>query len=331
MTFQHIGEAANRVVDNITPRQAHIERISIVDREQWLALRRNDVTGSVAGALLGVHEYETEYGLWMSKTGKVPEDNEQTSAMERGQLLEPVAIELLRRRKPHWNIEYPVGHYYRDPAARLGCTPDAFATVGVDLGIVQIKSVEQSVFRRKWRAESGEIECPLWIAVQAMVEAELTGAKWACVVALVVGYGLDLHVVEVPLIPSVMARLKEKVAEFWRSVETDIPPEPNYAKDHALIAGLYGTDTGATIDLSGENQLPELAAEDRRLAGEIKEKAERRKAIKGELLFKMGEAAIATMNGKIFATARTVHRSPYQVSASSFRDVRFKPNRESTP
>lgn len=309
----------------IRPSIEQFEVNAASDRAAWLALRSQDVTASVAGALLGVHEYETAYGLWAAKSGLLPQEEGESGPMRRGRLLEPVAVALLAEERPTWTVT-PGRHYYRDPEARIGGTPDCFA-VDPDrdgFGIVQIKSVESGIFRRKWKQEGGAVEPPLWIAVQAIVEAYLTGATWACVTPLVVGFGLDLPVIEIPLTSGVIDRLKEVVAEFWRRVDTKDAPDVDYARDGALLAQLYGVDDGSTIDLTGWNSGPVLAEEDARLAAEIKERTERRKAIKAEIVDRMGAAAVATLDGEVFATAKTINRKAYSVAASSYRDVRIK-------
>lgn len=300
-----------------------VERIRISGRNQWLALRQQDVTASVAGALFGVHEYQTALGLWMLKSGRVCEDAEETPPMRRGRLLEPVALQLLAEERPDWSTAR-VEHYYRDPAARLGATPDAFAIRDGKLGVIQIKTVEAGVFRRKWTGEDRAIEPPLWIAVQALVEAALTGASWAAVVALVPGFGLDLHVLDVPLTDGLLDALKAKVAEFWASVDKGEPPPADYARDGAMLAALYAQDAGKTIDLTGDNRLAELAMQDAASATAIKEHQVRRAACKAELIDKMRGASVALFNGAVFATAKTVHKKPYAVAASSYLDVRFK-------
>ena len=309
----------------IRPKVEQFDVNASSDRAAWLALREKDVTASVAGALLGVHEYETAYGLWAAKSGLIPQEEGESGPMRRGRLLEPVAVALLTEERPTWTVT-PGARYYRDPEARIGGTPDCFA---VDperegFGVVQIKSVESSIFRRKWKQEDGTVEPPLWICVQAIVEAYLTGATWACVTPLVVGFGLDLPVIEIPLTPGIMDRLKEVVAEFWRRVEARDPPDVDYARDGALLAQLYGADDGSTVDLSGWNAGPVLAEEDARLAAEIKERTDRRKAIKAEIIDRMGAAAVAMIDGEVFATARTVNRKPYAVAASSYRNIRIK-------
>ena len=302
-----------------------IEVIAISSREQWLSLRKQDITASVAGALLGVHEYTTPYALWASKTGHIEEEVDETPAMRRGRRLEPIALEELSDLRPTWAVKAS-RFYYRDPAARLGATPGAFASCPErGLGIVHVKTVERMIFRKKWRdAETGEIELPLWIAVQAIVEAHLTGAKWACVVATIVGHGIDLEIIEVPIHAGVIERVRTAVRDFWEMVARGETPAPDYGRDGAIIERLFRTDDGGTLDLTTDNALPALLAERERLSDE-KSAAERRlKEIKAEILAKIGSATFAEVAGGRLITAKTVHRKGYVVNASSYRDVRIK-------
>lgn len=298
-----------------------IERISITSREQWLGLRKQDITASVAGALLGVHEFTTPYALFALKSGAIQEDPEETGPMKRGRLLEPVAVQLMREQQPSWSISR--GEVYlRDGAARLGATPDVFVEDPVrGPGVVQIKSVEASIFRKKWKGEDGELSPPLWVAVQGILEAHLAGAKWAAVAPLVVGFGVDLPIIDIPIHAGVIDRLKVETAAFWQRVEAGEPPPADYARDGEIIAKLYASDNGQSIDLSGDNHLPELLAEDETLGEQLSSAGKRRKEIRAEVLAKIGAATAATCPGWS-VSAKTVHRKPYSVAASSYRDIR---------
>jgi len=44
-----------------------IEHLHVPDDASWHAARAQDVTASVAAALLGVHEFETPLSLFMAK------------------------------------------------------------------------------------------------------------------------------------------------------------------------------------------------------------------------------------------------------------------------
>ena len=273
-----------------------IERIAIESREQWLACRSQDVTASIAGSLLGVHPYSTAYGLWLLKKGLIQEDPEEAGPMRRGRLLEPVAVQMLREDRPDWTIEeYPIGYYYRDPAVRIGATPDVFAmNEHGKPGIIQLKSIEPSVFRREWKTESGMVEPPLWIVVQAILETYLTGREWAAVAPLVVGFGTgDCRSSIFRSTPASSSASRSRSISSGRRIERGENYPADYARDGSLIARLYPKDNGIEIDLSGDNALPEYvdlleSARSRKKTAETDEKT-----AKAAISERMGEAAIA--------------------------------------
>ena len=322
LTFEPIGAIAARIVAGLTP--PRVEKIHVGDRTQWLALRRKDVTASVAGALLGVHPYQTAYGLALEKTGRADEGEAENGAMRRGRLLEPAALAALGEDRPDWTIT-PMGRtYYRDASARIGATPDAFARAPdrPGFGIVQVKTVAEPIFGSKWRVD-GEVTLPLWIAVQANVESYLAGADWACVAAMVVGYGLDVHVIDVPLHPRLMMRVRDEVRAFWAILDAGQMPDPDYARDGEAIARAYADAIpGTVLDLSGDNELPGLLAEREAIKAARADHDERLKVIEAEIKAKIGDAETAILPGWRI-THKTTHRKGYAVAPTTFRALRI--------
>jgi hypothetical protein len=53
--------------------------------------------------------------LWALKSGRVAAGAEETAAMIRGRLLEPVALDLLREQRPGWEITQPSAYYRSMP------------------------------------------------------------------------------------------------------------------------------------------------------------------------------------------------------------------------
>jgi predicted phage-related endonuclease len=306
-----------------------IERIPIdtgspEGRAQWLALRDKDITASMAATLLGVHPYITPFSAFLLKSGKISDDPEESPALRRGRLLEPVAIQMLREDYPNWIDTASPNAYYRDPEIRLGATPDVTAfDPQRGLGVVQIKTVEPSIFRKQWRDESGEVSPPLWIAVQALIEAHLTGAQWAAVAPMVVSFGIDMPLIEIPLHAGVIDRIKAEVVAFWDRIARNDPYEPDYTRDGEALAKLYGAADGSTVDLRHDNELPTLAAEDQVLATEIRERKARRDEIRAAILAKIGSASRAIFQGGVI-TAPTITRKAYSVAAASYRNISIK-------
>lgn len=304
---------------------AKIERIKIASRDQWMALRAKDVTASAAAALLGIHPYQTAYGLWALKTGLISDDAEETPPMKRGRLLEPLAVQILREEYPNWTFsDHPIGLYFRDPVARIGATPDLFARDETGRWtVVQIKSVEANIFRQQWKDEDGNVSPPLWIAIQALIETSLTGFERAMVAPLVVGHGVTLPLIEIPLHAQIIDRIKNEVDVFWRLVEEGRTPEPDYGKDGALLEQLYAPD-GAIVDLSADNHVPELVAEREALAPQKTAIEKRQKEIKAELLHRLGTASAGRLLDGRFLTAKHVNRAGYTVEPTSYIDLRIK-------
>jgi YqaJ-like recombinase protein len=298
----------------------------IENNAQWHALRRNVVGASEAGALVGVHEYLSYFALWARKSGKLPpiEDN---PAMERGRRLEPVAIDLIRDRFPQWNIVVPHEHY-ADQQFGVGATPDLFAhdeTRGT--GVIQIKSVAPSVLRRGWRGESDAIAPPTWIGIQARMEAYLTGADWAAVAALVVDHEIDLHVIEVPMHRAVVETIRTEALRFWEMVFSGRQPDPDYARDGELIRAMLKKDDGSEIDLSGDNELPDLLDQRETVMALAKQYEEEARTINARLLHRLGNAASGRLKDG-YISAKTINRPAYQVKPSSYRQLRVVRDKE---
>lgn len=324
-TFTSLGAAAARVVDNLAA-PAGVERFPVKDRTSWLALRKEDVTASVAAALFDAHEYTTHYELWALKKGLLQEDPEETPPMVRGRLLEPVAIKLIAERNTAWAVHQPQA-YYR--GKRVGCTPDLFATdpLRKGFGVVQIKTVEPSIFRKKWRSEDGAVEPPLWIAIQALVEAKLTGAAWASVAAMRVGHGLDLDIIDVPLHDGLWARLGQEVTAFWRSVESGHPPAADYSRDGDIIAALYPPKHDLPpIDLSTDNRLPDIVAEREELMARTRVDEKRKKEIDAEITEKLAGHSIGVLadGTKILRTMQERNYKARDAYTISFPQIKIK-------
>lgn len=299
----------------------NVQILTPKDRAAWLKARSHDVTASAVGALFGCHDFLTRYELAMLKSGRIKEDPTETPAMRRGRLLEPVAVQLIRETNPTLQITHnSENRYWRDAEARLGATPDVLAKCPVrGPGIIQIKSVGEGAYRRKWLVE-GEPEAPLWIALQATLEAHLTGARWAAVAPLVVGYGVECPLIGIDLLPGVVDAIRARVAEFWAQVDADEIPEPDPERDGALIDCLhaYG-DPLEEVDLSTDNRIPELIAEAQAARADLKVAQARISAAEAEIKAKMGLAEVAHLGMGRRITWKTRRRAGFTAPPTNFR------------
>lgn len=312
-----------------------IKRFKPKDRQEWLALRAQDITASTISVLFGANPYQTVAELWAEKTGKLKRQTDETPAMRRGRLMEAPAVQILREERPGWKIQH-VGSsniYYRDTAARLGATPDVIVEApDRGKGVVQIKSVDRGVFKRDWHTEEGLLDVPLQHALQATLEAYMVGGTWAAVGAQLFGFGgLDLELIEIPLIPGVVDAMKAKAAEFWALVQSGKEPPLDFARDGDLIARMYpGSADDVTIDLSTDNRVAELLALRENFMAQKKSAEADLETIKAEIAAKLGDATVATLPEGRRMTYRIEPRKGYSVEPSEPRIMRFPQARRIT-
>ena len=274
-----------------------VECILPTDRENWLKLRRDFVTASVAGALLNCHPYTTAYQLWALKTRRIEESTEENEAMRRGRLLEPVAVQMLREERPTWTVDYRADNaFYCDRELRLGATPDAFA-YRPDMdgrGIVQFKTSSEEAFRSGWLdPETRDVEVPLWIAVQAIVEAKMTGAEWAAVAVLVVGRGIRMEVIDIPLHENVWSVLLLAVKEFWAVIAAGEHPPIDWDRDGSAVLDVNRWAEAKRIDLTDDETVDVFASDLEDTRTKRREMQKREDVLRAQILYAMGSAEIA--------------------------------------
>jgi hypothetical protein len=299
-------------------------------RAEWLTLRQGFTGCSEVAALVNCHPWMTVAQLWARKSGRLDPEPEN-SAMRRGKYLEAVALTMLADEHPDWTIRpnpIPGGNFLTDAESRLCATPDAYATVPGDdsrlgMGIIQVKSVEPRSFKREWINAEGDIEPPLHVTIQTLMEMHLTGCEWGVVAALVVDSGIALHVLPVPHIPGLVERLVEANLDFWQHITTGVRPPLDYGRDLDLIARLNPAQSDKTLDLSGDNEFIHAVNEHASCAHDIGLLIKRKARSEAIIRDKLGDASGAEA-GDWFVSSRVVNRSAYQIAATSYRQLKVR-------
>lgn len=309
-----------------------IQSIPITSREQWLALRKQDVTASVVGALHGLHPYTSRLRLYKEKQGADLGEVKVNVRMRRGLRIEKAIAAMVMEDYPAWRAT-PANVYLRDPDLRLGATPDFYieADDELGLGVLQTKNVGYRAFKSGWMDDDGSLMVPAWIVLQTTTEMMLSGAEWGAVAAFIDNehnpLEQDLFVFRLERHPAGEARILADVATFWRDVADGNEPDVDAKLDGELVKLLYPTsDELISVDLSGDNYLPAaLAARAEAKARIVSDEAfidEVDTYLKG----KMGAAEIAFLNG-FTVTLKTINKKSYTVPATSYRQLRVKDHR----
>ena len=209
--------------------------------EQWIEARRGSIGGSDASAIVGLNPYMTQFELWASKRGMIPEKPEN-EAMRLGHDLE----EYVARR-----FEEASGKRVRRENAILRNDVQTFAHANIDRRIVgelaglECKTTSALNMRR---FEGGNY--PATYYVQCQHYMMVTGwPKWYLAVLIL---GRDFLWFEIERNEDDIAALAEAEAAFWQLVQDGKEPEADgSASCTEVLSQLYSrAEPETTADLT---------------------------------------------------------------------------------
>lgn len=265
--------------------------IPFTTEEAWLEHRMKDVTSTEVSALFGFSPYMTAYELWHQKkngTYVKLEDNQRMKWGRRQQ--DSIAAGIAEDNG--WQIR-KMTEYIRDDELRAGSSFD-FA-IGED-GLLEVKNVDSLVFKNEWEETESGISAPLHIEAQLQYQLMVSGREYAYIGALV-GGNRDV-LIKRTRDEAVIQAIRDRVAAFWDSIESNTPPSPDFKEDADFIGKLFGyAEPGKVINVVDNVGITALAKEYRDLGEQVKTATERREAIKAELLTVVGDAEKITGDG----------------------------------
>lgn len=297
-----------------------VESLNYASRDQWLALRGEDVTASEAGALWpDRHKYTTRRRIYVQKL--YGETDEQSAIMRRGKIMEPAVAEALAVDcgwTPRRCQSYLRGRA-ADPLVRLGATRDYMldevpaadllahektrasalaggleARMGEDLSlVVECKNLDPGVHAREWGDGP-----PVYTVVQAATQALLADADGALVAALLENRSRDLLLYYVPRDPAFELCLVQEVREFWRAFQAGDEPGVEAGDNEHMTDYYPGSRDEEVCNLSAQaGAWTPLADERERL--KLSQKTMQRRIDEIEALFKdsLGTAARGILPG----------------------------------
>ncbi|KKK48976.1 hypothetical protein LCGC14_3139720, partial [marine sediment metagenome] len=231
------------------------------DKSEWLKERQTGIGGSDAAAILGLSPYRSPLDVWQEKTGPVFE-LEDTPAMKRGRVLEPVAAEAYVeetgckiRRQPlrrHRELNFMISNVDRQVLA---------GTAGVDSpGTLEIKCPGLKVLADV--KAHGLVD---YMTVQLMHYLAVTGYDWGSF-ALFNAENWELIHFDLEADQDFIGMMMEKEADFWNSyvVPQVSPPEEVDAVEVPEVEGelkiMEGPDwLKAARDLQEAKELQDAA------------------------------------------------------------------------
>lgn len=315
--------------------------VSYDTHEEWLALRAEDMTSSEVAALFGHSPYSTRLELWLSKRNKQALGISETERMFWGNQLEaPIAqglaamygltVEPLKVYMRHPNVPRMGSSFdfrvvacdpekawpeHRETAERIAALVEAHGW-----GLFEIKNVDSLMARRTWDRDGDMTEAPMHIELQVQHQISVSQRGFALIGALTGGNTAVLEVRERD--DEAVEAIEAGVVEFWRSVDADDQPSPDYERDLATVRGLYEPDADAELEDEQEKALLDLLPEYDAIATEMRDLEKRKKALQARLFDSLRTVEKAEV-GEFRISAKTVNRKGYTVEPRSYRDLRI--------
>ncbi|MHB1098131.1 MAG: YqaJ viral recombinase family nuclease [Burkholderiales bacterium] len=203
--------------------------------------RKGGIGGSDAPAIVGLSPYKSAFQLFLEKRGEAPEEEEETLAMELGNILEEPVAQLYAKK---------TGRQIRRHPTRV--SPDhPHMLVNVDRiivndvrgpGYLEIKTTND------WsgRGIQGIDDLPDHFYIQGQHGLAVTGWDWMSF-AILIG-GRRFVWCDINRNDDVITELIRQEGEFWERVQTGNPPPiDGSARTGELLKKLYPSDTGKTL------------------------------------------------------------------------------------
>ena len=268
-----------------------IEIITPESEQHWHELRAQDITSTDCAALFGMSPYCTPFELWHRKREATTIQIEDNERMCWGRRLE-AAIAYGIAEDEGWQVR-PFKVYVRDPEYRIGASFD-FEVVGHPdgQGLMEIKNVDRLVYMKDWQDD----EAPPHIEIQAQHQLAVTGYDWTLIAALVGGN--TPAKLRRKRDDEVVAAIRAKAREFWRSIEDNKPPSPVFPEDAAMVVRMHQfAEPGTLADLRKNPMATELATA-YKVAGDAEKAAnDAKQSAKAELLLLLGDREKALLDG----------------------------------
>lgn len=258
------------------------------NQEHWLAMRKQDVTSTESACLFGESPYMTHFDLWHRKRSGVVPEFKTNERMSWGNRLESAIAHGIAEEQG-WEIK-PMKEYFRDSSLRMGSSFDFVITNLGEPVHLEIKNVDYLAFRDGWlEHDDGSIEAPIHIELQVQHQMAVSGFKRAFIGAFIGGNrGV---VIERLRDEDVIAAIKAKVADFWRTVDANEEPDPVMPGDAEVIIRLNQyAKPGKILSADGDETLRELLLEYKAAAKAEANAKEDKDVAKAKIFTHIGDA-----------------------------------------
>lgn len=332
-----------------------IKRHSLLprNRDEWLALRKQDVTSTEVSALFNESKYMTAYELACLKAGDIEDQFQPNERSEWGQDLEASIAKAVARK---YGVRVrKKNEYMRLPDVRAGASFDfeifgktrikngeiiddyrlRTAQIMGGRGLLEIKNVDSLIFKNEWEVGT-EPQAPPHIEIQLQHQLMVSGYTWGVIAALVGGN--KLHLITRYADEAVHLKMQKRITNFWADLTNGVYPPITMPDDAWVIKKIYShAEPGKLLDARGDkvpNGMLDLIARYEQCARIEKKIKDRKSTAQAELLRMIGDhervlTDVATISCNMVAGGEvTYFREPYRYWKVTPKKLSPKPQKE---
>lgn len=285
--------------------------IPITSQEQWHQLRAGVLTSTDCATLFNLSPYQTIFELWHRKKDGLIVSFDENQRMKWGNRLES-AIAFGVAEENNWVVSSMKDFYIID-GLRLGSSFDFF--IQDREAILEIKNVDGLIYRNNW----DEDEAPYHIELQVQFQMLVSGYKRAYICALVGGN--ELKLIERTADEDIQQEILRRAADFWKSIEDNIEPKPDYEKDAEYIIKLNQFAEPNKIYAGDLTELADISMKYNDISKQIEDLKTKKEGLKARIFEIMGDAE-KVRDRKFSISAGVTGPSEVSYTRSSFRNIR---------
>jgi len=294
------------------------EFVAAANTPEWYAARNSGIGASEIAAVCGLSQYQTPLHVYERKVGHLPEEDE-SDAMRRGKLLEPVVIAEWCHETGGEVIQAPVPMLRHPEHPWRLATLDATVRYRTPYEALECKSANWRLKDQWGDVESDEV--PTEYLCQCQWQMHVTSID-VCNLAVLFS-AEEFRTYRIERNDSFIEELARAASEFWRRVELRDPPEPSWDHDRTpeLVNLLHGTvSDGVIVDLTDTSR--DSWAQYEALGQQIREFEKQRSELKARVLHEIGDHSGGDLGDGRFVRRKVTLRKGYTVEPTEYVDVR---------
>lgn len=283
------------------------------ERGAWLAWRKQGIGSSDAAAIAGLDPYRGPMSVWLDKTGRLPDHDEESEWMRWGRLLEDAITA---------EFEYRTGLFVRQRQAFISHPERPWMRATVDGLVADLPPGLQSdrdapLGLAEWKTVAGfksdawaDGALPDHFRIQVLHQLVVTGLQHAWVAVLFGGQRLEIREVEYD--EEDAAALVALEEAFWQRVIDDVPPGGDGTDGSTeALRDAYADGGGGSVQLADD--VEQLIQERVQAKADEKAAAKRAAVVEQSLMAALGDAEVGLLGGRPRVTWKRFMRANVDV------------------